>query len=410
MDSLYKIQSWIPSSKPKYNSDITSYQDKSLIKSILDSLGVSVYCIDLKGNVIFINASAIKTLGYSEEELIGKKQHIINLPISSGVTYANGSDIFLHKGGSAIPVEYTLSPVKDANGKVIASVISFTDITERKIQEKEISDHRDNLQILVDIQLEYLKAEKEKAEKANQTKSEFLSNMSHELRTPMHAIINYTKLGLDKLDDLPSKQKDKLDKYLSNILQSSTRLLNLLNNLLDLSKVEAGKMVMFFEDNNLGAIVDNAVIELDSLIKEKNIKINNIINIKSLNADFDKDRIIQVVINLLSNAIKFTPPNSTISLIFDDVKSSSAGKLIKSISFAIHDEGSGLPNGELDDVFNKFIQSSHTNTGAGGTGLGLSICKEIIEAHNGKIWAENSTDDGGAIFKFVIPKRHMEVK
>ena len=403
------------------------HKNKTLVRTILDSLGVAIYGVDINGNTTFMNPSAADILGYSEIELIGKKQHnIIHHSYPNGDHYPSEDcniyrsmktgnihhetgEVFWHRDGHPIPVEYIAAPLKDEDGEITGGVISFSDITDRKEQEKELKKHRDNLQELVDAQIESLKEEKEKAEEANKTKSEFLSNMSHELRTPMHAIINYTKLGQDKLTNLPDKQKDKLEKYLANILQSGTRLLRLLNNLLDLSKIEAGKMIMFFEKSSLGVVVDNALIELDSLIQEKGLKINKVENTKSLDADFDKERVIQVVINLLSNAIKFTPNKSELSLIFDEVSSRSAGKAIKSISFAVQDSGDGLPEGELDDVFNKFIQSSQTKTGAGGTGLGLAICREIIEAHDGRIWAENSKD-GGAIFKFVIPRKQIMVE
>jgi signal transduction histidine kinase len=242
------------------------------------------------------------------------------------------------------------------------------------------------------------------AEQANQSKSEFLANMSHELRTPMHAILSFSKFGIKNLEKAPLQ---KLGGYFQRIQDSGNRLMVLLNDLLDLAKLEAGRMQYTFSKADLASTLDNCCRELEAHIQEQGVAIH----IAPLQCEtigfFDPLRISQVITNLLSNAIKFTPEGKAIFLsIVEDKLPSGQRKEDKGSCRALHlevrDEGIGIPENEFEDVFNKFIQSSKTKSGAGGTGLGLAISKEIIEAHRGRIWAENSVD-GGAVFSFTIP-------
>ena len=242
------------------------------------------------------------------------------------------------------------------------------------------------------------------AESANMQKSEFLANMSHELRTPMHAVLNFSSMGLKKLG---SVSDEKLEMYFSSINQSGSRLLMLLNDLLDISKLEAGKMSYNMASNDFHTLLEQARTELSSLLKEKFMRLEIDYRSTDAVAFYDHDRILQVAVNLLSNAIKFSPENTvitvsvydaTLSLFDDGARSDSAA-----LAFSVADEGVGLPADELETVFDKFVQSRKTKTGGGGTGLGLAICKEIVHGHHGKIYAENAADRG-SIFTVVIPR------
>lgn len=241
---------------------------------------------------------------------------------------------------------------------------------------------------------------KEESEAANMAKSEFLANMSHELRTPMHAILSFSKFGIRKINKVT---KEKLLHYFTQINSAGDRLLALLNDLLDLSKLEAGRMSYKMELFDLKRIVDVTFAELKATVIEKGIKV--IIQPPEIETTVECDsyKIGQVMRNLFSNAIKFTPAGKKIDVVFDNLAFiNEQGFVVEGISVSVVDEGVGVPEDELDAVFDKFIQSSKTKTGAGGTGLGLAISHEIIKSHSGKIWAENN-DAGGATFRFVLP-------
>jgi signal transduction histidine kinase len=248
-----------------------------------------------------------------------------------------------------------------------------------------------------------LNTAKEQADQANQAKTSLLMNMSHEFRTPMHAILNYTSMGLKKLD---SAEREKLKKYLTNIHQSGLRLLELLNALLDLAKLESGKLELKPSRGDLTQIIQQSQSELGSLFETKQLELIVDCQSKDPCGIFDRERLIQVFINLFSNAIKFSPKESTIRVTIAD---SNLPELGPAFHCSVSDNGVGIPEAELDKIFDKFTQSSKTNTGAGGSGLGLAICREIVHLHGGTIWAAVSPS-GGASIHFVIPREVVSEK
>ena len=236
-----------------------------------------------------------------------------------------------------------------------------------------------------------LQEAKRMAEAANKAKSTFLSNVSHELRTPMHGILSFASFGIKKH---ATANPDKILGYFQMIRQSGETLLTLLNDLLDLAKLESGKTTFEFRPANLSSLIDVVRDECNSLALERNLTIrceNLEVNEKIA---LDTDKIRQVLRNLLNNAIKFSPEGGTIDVI--------AFNNVNSIVVSVRDQGAGIPENELENIFDKFVQSSKNKTKAGGTGLGLAICREIIAAHKGRIWAENNPDRG-ANFSFEIP-------
>ncbi len=253
------------------------------------------------------------------------------------------------------------------------------------------------LQETVSKQNRLLIMEKERAEKAVKAKSEFLSNMSHELRTPMHAILGYSEICLTAMDE---ENPRSIRKYVQNIRVSGKRLLDLLNDLLLLAKMESGRTKYNMEQGKFSESIEHTLMELAPLIEAKNLKIDASLDEKDTAAVFDKSLMIQVLVNLLSNAIKFSSEGSLISVELSQANLPSGQAALRC---RVIDEGPGIPVGELKTIFDKFIQSSKTKSGAGGTGLGLAICRQIVEAHGGTIWAENG-DPKGAILTFVIPK------
>jgi PAS domain S-box-containing protein len=278
------------------------------------------------------------------------------------------------------------------------------DITDRKQAEDALNNVHNELENRIEERTADYKKATKNAEFANRAKSEFLSNMSHEIRTPMHQILSYSKFGITKIKQV---NLDKLLHYFTKIEKTGKRLMVLLDNLLDLSKLEAGKMDYEFQLIDLKLIVKNATQGFKSILLNKGV-ILKITDIKvPTNIICDEYKIDQVIRNLISNAIKFTPKDNKITIDihqnhFFNINGKSVNSTKQHLLVSVSDQGIGIPEDELTSVFDKFIQSSKTKTGAGGTGLGLAICKEIVEGHKGIIWAENNSE-GGATFNFILP-------
>jgi signal transduction histidine kinase len=239
---------------------------------------------------------------------------------------------------------------------------------------------------------ERIEHEKEMAQRANSFKTQFLANISHELRTPMHGILSFARFGQQKFE---TASKEKLKSYFDEIHESGARLMSLLNDLLDLSKLEAGKTTYSMTEEDLVQITKVIQSELGAFALEKGVAIEVISSSPTVLAVFDGEKIMQVVRNILSNAIKFSNPGTTIKMALEDQN--------QNVRCRVINHGVGIPDGELETIFEKFIQSSKTKTGAGGTGLGLAICREIILHHGGKIWAEGKTP-GETHFVFQLLK------
>lgn len=268
---------------------------------------------------------------------------------------------------------------------------------------KLIGLHFDDTELILAQQA--LVRSKNEADMANQAKSEFLANMSHELRTPMHAILSFSELGTGKVESAP---RQKLERYFSRIHESAERLMPLLNDLLDLSKLEGGNIEFNQQTGDLREIGSVIEQEFSGLLKDNGLTLDIPASDVNTIARFDSDKLLQVMRNLVSNAIKFSSRGKSIQVVYadsqlkDDTAVGDGGEL-PAIAVSVSDQGIGIPEQELELVFNKFIQSSKTKTGGGGTGLGLAICEQIISRHKGRIWAENNPE-GGARFTFVIPR------
>jgi signal transduction histidine kinase len=229
--------------------------------------------------------------------------------------------------------------------------------------------------------------QRDAAEAANRSKSEFLANISHELRTPLHGILSYARFGIDEAE---AGDRGELRGFFDNVGRSAEALLDLVNDLLDLSKLEAGRMRFDLQATCLDALIEVVVDEFRSMIARKEIRIRYRRPDETTIVLADEDRFKQVIRNLLSNAVKFSPDKSTVHV--------AARRIGKTVLISVRDEGPGIPPDELELVFDKFMQSSKTKSGSGGTGLGLAICREIVAGHHGRIWAENNSRQGCSFY------------
>lgn len=232
---------------------------------------------------------------------------------------------------------------------------------------------------------------RQEAEEANKTKTRFLANMSHELRTPLNVILNFTEFVADGFF---GEINEKQESALRNVLASSEHLLTLINEVLDLTKIEAGMMVLFMEKVDLNAILAAVISMGKGLVKEKPIQLE--VNVGHLPATYgDNRRLRQVFLNILSNAVKFTKNGKvTLTASFDEPANE--------IEVSVSDTGIGIAQEDWDKVFESFKQAKHDLTGTVGTGLGMPISKYFVEMHGGKIWFE-STIGVGTTFYVRLP-------
>jgi PAS domain S-box-containing protein len=297
-------------------------------------------------------------------------------------------------------------PILDADGQFDGYRGVGKDITARKTIEEELGRHRDHLADLVEERTADLLAAKNAAEQAYRVKSEFLANMSHELRTPLHAILSFARLGQERP---PAQADEKTQRYFSRIVDAGERLLALVDNLLDLSKIEAGKMLLDPEPGDLVRMLRDVAAEFEALAEERRLRWQLPAAEIHAPARVDPMRFSQVLRNVLSNAMKFSPDGGVIRIVVEEAmmalgrRAADLETPVAAWRILVTDEGIGIPEDELETVFDSFVQSSKTRTGAGGTGLGLTICREIVAAHRGSISARNSPE-GGAVFEILVPR------
>jgi PAS domain S-box-containing protein len=345
---------------------------------------------DQEGMVLFANTAAQALLGRWAGDLQGQP---LGLPLVRG----RKAEIDIIRSPQDVVVAEMSTASIRWEGKP-AYLVMLHDVTERRRveeerrkAEEEITRRKEMLEETVLKRTEELQIAKEAAEAANRAKSVFLANMSHELRTPLHGILSFARLGIKKSATVAPEKRLH---YFQKINESAETLLMLLNDLLDLAKLESGKTSFEFKPTDLGMLICEVINEFTPLAAERGLTIHFRRPSERRNVVLDKIKIMQVLRNLLSNAIKFSLDGGRLEFTMEQRD--------HTVVVSLRDQGIGIPPNELEMVFDKFVQSSKTITGAGGTGLGLPICREIIGSHKGRIWAENNPE-GGAKFSFEIP-------
>jgi PAS domain S-box-containing protein len=365
-------------------------ESEKRFRDLTETTSDFIWEIDANGMYTYASPKSIKLLGIAPTQILGTlflpwrqsspdsswRGKVIENKLRTG--FYNIEYNYVRQDGQELTIESSGEPIFTKRNEFIGFRGIDRDVTERRVYERE------------------LKTAKELAESANLAKSEFLANMSHELRTPLHAILSFANYGEKRIE---TADRHELLRFFRQIATSGNRLLPLINSLLDLAKLESGKMNYVFQNLDLLAEIRSVINEMLPLAEKKGLKIQIIPPEISTNAFFDQGRIGQVIRNILSNGVKFSNPGTTISVAFaHQIGQHNRTLLLTTIS----NQGVGIPANELGAIFDKFAQSSKTKTGAGGTGLGLAICKQIIEDHRGKIWA-GMGNDGSTRFHFTLP-------
>ncbi len=387
-----------------YNFSIkaASQYSRSLIEASLDPL----VTINAEGKITDVNEASIKVTGIRREKLIGTDfSNYFTEPEKAQAGYRQVFDkgfvsdyalTIKHKNGNLTDVLYNASVYKDDNGSVLGVFAAARDVTDRNRIEKEFLEAKLFAEQATEIAEDAkLKAESLTliAEDAVKAKQQFLSNMSHEIRTPMNAIIGFTKVVLKT--DLTVKQKE----YLAAIKVSGDALIVLINDILDLAKVDSGKMTFEKTPFKMASSIEAMLNIFETKIKEKNLEL-----VKKYDSKIpevlvgDPMRLHQIILNLVSNAVKFTTTGKitvSVYLLNEDEENVNIG-------FAVTDTGIGIPENKIASIFENFQQaSSDTSRLYGGTGLGLAIVKQLVEAQGGTINVKSKMGEGAA-FSFIL--------
>jgi len=391
-------------------------QSEEKYRNILESIQEGYFEVDLAGNLTFFNEASREMSGYSRDELYGMNFGDVATPETAKKMYKLFNELYstgqlapitdyemIRKDGSKRIFGFSSSLKRDIKGMPTGFRGVIRDVTERNQYELQ------------------LRRAKEEAETANLAKSEFLANMSHELRTPLNAIIGFTELVVDRtFGDLNDDQTE----YLNDVLDSSRHLLSLINDILDLSKIEAGKLEFQPSDVDLEMLLERSMV----MVKEKATKHRLTLSTETKKVQgtihADERKLKQVVYNLISNAAKFTPEGGSIlisacylnlpqrsiltmdgrEIILPPPNNQEQKDKTRFVEVSITDTGIGISQENLDHIFEPFAQvETSYNRKYQGTGLGLSLSKTLIELHGGKIWAESEGEGKGSNFRFVIP-------
>jgi PAS domain S-box-containing protein len=347
---------------------------------LLDSVSDGICGVDRRGFISFANPAAARLLGADAANITGRPVHDVlhgaapanhrcdeDCPLRRAYgreKAAAGEDAIFRADGSSFPAEYVLTPIAE-QGNFSGSVLSFRDISQRYALDR--------------------------------LKDEFISTVSHELRTPLTSIRG--ALGLLSSGML-GQVNDKAANLLRIALNNSDRLVRLINDILDLERIQSGREPLAFRPVQLAQIVRQAIDGMAPVADAAGVQL--IHDTTQVEIDADPDRMLQVLTNLLSNAVKFSPPNSTISVM---LRPGSSG-----VTLSVIDQGRGIPADKLEAIFGRFQQVDATDSRQkGGSGLGLAICRTIVQQHSGRIWAERNPVRGST-FRAFLPYKPAPIE
>ena len=353
---------------------------------LLDISPLPTSMLDVAGRYLSVNRAWEEFTGRRRDQVIGKRA-AATLPAFEAAQHdavdakllASGRGVryeaqHLDSAGRMRDLLVNKVVVPGRAGAPAGILCNFMDVTELRGAERATCEALDA------------------AEEASRAKSEFIANMSHELRTPLQSIIGFSELGVVR-----GRAHEKLADMFGDIHASGQRMLALVNALLDVSKIESAVGTFHLERTDLRPLIREVMRELGPQLGQKGLRIEPTISAQPLVAKIDPERFLQVIRNVLANAIKFSPEGARIELVAEIDAAAQ-------VHIAVRDHGPGIPEPELEQVFEAFVQSSRTKDGRGGTGLGLAICRKIVAAQGGCIVAENAAG-GGSRFRVTLPTR-----
>lgn len=364
-------------------------------RELIENAPDGILQVDQRGTILIANRTAEALFGYDSEELVGmsvdrlipethRSSHAANREAfeRAGVARPMGRGLDLkgrRKDGAEFPVEISLSPVKVEGGTHVTAVIR--DITDRRRTEEQVRS-------LQKSYMAELQARQKEAERLNRTKSEFLAGITHELRTPLHTIIGFADLLNEEMEGtLNATQK----KFVAHIRTDSEHLLGLINDVLDLSRMEAGGLHIHTEQLSVDSSIEEAISAIRPHAEAKGIRLQKDESERE-HVTADAMRLRQILYNLLGNAVKFTSPGGQVT-----VSSVPDGDWVQ---ITVADDGVGIPAEEQANIFDRFYQVGYSS---GGAGIGLAICKQLVQMHGGSI-SVDSEPGRGSKFHFTLPR------
>lgn len=387
---------------------------------IAEYSGSVIWETDNTGLYTYISPVSKKVFGYEPEELIGKMYFYDLFPenfkkmfkaeglhyLESGESLGNWENPIQRKDGSIIWVETFGTPIKGSEGNVLGYRGSDSDITDRKIAQEEITQLNYNLETRIEERTWELEKAKSEADKANKAKSEFLSRMSHELRTPMNSILGFSQLM--EYTELTTIQRRNIE----FIIKSGNHLLDLINEVLDISRIETGNFPITLEEVEICSLILDVTESLKPLAVSKNIQINNAINPGGeCYVIANQQRLKQVFFNLINNAIKYNLADGNVTIQIQNYERIGDSQRITRI--LIKDTGIGITESNLKKVFQPFERGGLEGSTIEGTGLGLSVVKNLVTLMNGDYGVESLLGNGSTFwieFSATLPPMSQNFK
>ena len=387
---------------------MTPGESGEMLTAIVNSLPDPIVIINAEHDIVVQNKRAEHLLSIGDKDSEGRRRavEINNLLFTShlskaamGANEGAGShelNLVDPDDGTDLLFEVLTHDLSGVEGTQAGSTVSvLRDVTDLRRAANELEDRNKAATADLAEQNTRLQWQSRELEKANRLKSEFLASMSHELRTPINALIGYASLMLDRIyGDLTPRQEEGL----SRIQGAAQHLLALINDILDLAKIEAGRMPLHLDDVTVGDIITEISQQIEPLVKKKSLTFNVEIPSSGLTLHTDRTKVKQILLNLLSNAVKFTHHGGiwiTVSKDEEDLR------------FDVRDTGIGIRASDLESIWEDFRQVDQSRTREfGGTGLGLSITRKLVDALGGHVFAE-SVYGKGSTFTVILPVRSV---